>query len=202
MRTLFIVNSLVNTYPTAKGALAVKLPNGFVANAAGLLTQPAIAKSNYATVDLFNALGNGSLKHFSINPFDVYQVNETSGATSNVTPKYNITYPTGNAQTDSFGNQFVGGIVVKKLDVDKNVWNTKKIIPVEVIGSSGVVTNANVVIAFKAAMDTITGSGNYIASVSHTSTTASEFVLTDDKTYIELTGDLRWFNLVKTKGMN
>ena len=203
MRTLFIVNSLVNTYPTAKGALAVKLPNdlGFVANAAGLLTQPAIKKGLYNSIDLINALGNGSVKTFTINPFDVYQVSETSGATSDVAPKYTITYPGGNARIDSMTNQFVGGVVVKVLDKAKNVWNTKQIIPIEVLGSDNYVTNANAVIAFKAAMATITGSGNYVASATHTSTTSSVFNLTSDDTYIELTGDLRHFPLVRFNGM-
>lgn len=202
MRTLFIVNSLVNTYPTAKGALAVKLPSGFVADAAGLLTQPAIKKSIYPNIDLINSLGNGSVKTFSINPFNVFQVSETDAATAAVAPKYTITYPGGNARIDSMTNQFVGGIVVKELDKDKNVWNTKKIIPIEVLGSSTYVANSDVVVAFKAAMATITGSGNYIASATHTSTTSSVFNLTSDDTYIELTGDLRWFPLVRTNGMN
>lgn len=205
MRTLFIVNSLVNTYPTAKGALAVKLPNAFVADAAGLLNVPAFKKSNYASLDLINSLGNGSVKTFTINPFDVYQVSEESGkrdgqAISNVAPKYTITYPTGNARTDSFGNQFVGGIVVKELDKDKNVYNTKKIIPIEVVGSAGVVSNADVVTAFKAAMATITGTGNYISTATPNASPAV-FNLTDDKTYIELTGDLRYFPLIRTNGM-
>lgn len=203
MRTLFIVNAFAGAYPTAKGELAIKLNDnlGFVADAAGMLTTPAVPKSQYANIDLFNALGNGSVKHFSINPFDVWQVAETSGATANVAPKYTITYPGGNARIDSMTNQFVGGVVVKELDKDKNVWNTKKIIPIEVLGSDNYVTNADVVIAFKAAMATITGSGKYVASASHTSTTSSVFNLTDDKTYIELTGDLRWFPLVRVNGM-
>ena len=200
MRTLFIVNSLTNTYPTAKGALAVKLRDAFIADAAGLAATRKMVKGVDKTIDLINSLGNGSVKTFTINPFNVWQVSEESGATANVTPKYSITYPTGNARTDSFGNQFQGGIVVKQLDKAKNVYNTKKIINVEVLGTNGSVANSDVVVAFKAAMATITGAGKYITSATPDASPAV-FNLGSDDIYIELVGDLRWFSLKRTNGM-
>lgn len=198
MRTLFIVNSLATTNPTAKGALAVKLVDGFVTD---LTNVRAMVKGKDFFIDLLNSLGNGSVKQFSLNPFNSQFVSETSGATSNVAPKYNITYPTGNARVDSGTNQFQGGIVVKEFDKDKNVWNTKKILNVEVIGSGSYVANSDVVTEFKAQMATITGAGKYVTSASHTSTTASEFNLLNNEIYIELVGDLRWFKLTRTNGM-
>ena len=198
MRQLMIVNSLATTVPTAKGALAIRRPSGFITD---LTANPNLVKGTDVVLDFLNSLGNGSIKHFSINPFNCTFKSESSGATAEVSPSYAITYPTGNAIVDSMTNQFQGGIIVKEWDADKNVWNPKLTIPVQVVGSGATVANADVVIAFKAALATITGAGKYIASASHTGSTSSLFTLTSDNTYIETVGDLRHFNMVKTKGM-
>ena len=217
MRTMMIANSLVaNGAPTAKGGLGFLNTLG---NAIDMTTSPIVSPAitdRNGMIQIVNALGNGSVKTFTINPFhfDFHsQLSGTSGgnAVSDITPKHTITYPVGSgyAKTDSFGMQFEGGIVVKKLDTDKNVYNTKKILNVEVIGTAGQVLVSDVVTAFKAAMETLISNGTTklakdypIASRTHTSTTSSEFVLNSNDWFIELVGDLRWFNMPKVEGVS
>ena len=196
-----IMNSLATGLPTAKGDTAFLHPNtGAVMD---LVTTAAMTGRN-AMIDVVNSLGNGSVKNFTINPFNFTFRSELSGSATSIVPLQTVSYPTtgGNVITDSFTNQFVGGIVVKVFDKDKNIFNTKKIIAVNFIGASTSATVVEAVAEFKAAMATITGTGNYVASASHISTTSSVFTLTDTNTYIELVGDLRnWVN-VKTQGLN
>ena len=202
MRTMFVANTLVTALnPTVKGALGLINPNG---TACDFLVSPTNTNRD-APFTFVNSLGNGSVKTFRLNPYNFNFHSQLSGqaggvAATDVVPSYAITYPTGNARTDSFGNAFVGGIVVKKFDKDKNVFITKKLLSVEVYGNAGVVLNSDVVIAFKAAMASITGAGNWIASAVHTTTVSSVFTLSDTTTQISLTGDLRNWIMPKTNG--
>lgn len=198
MRTIFIVNSLGTGYPTAKGEMSIKLPDGSFADLSETLG--SIAKDT--VIDFINALGNGSTRGFTLNPFNFIYTKELSGSATSIAPTYSITYPTGNARTDSMTDQFLGGIVVKKFDKDKNVFNPIAIKNVEVIGANGVVTNADVKVAFKAAMASLIGAGLPIASVAHTVETSSIYTLNDTNYYIELVGDLRWWKLVKVNGVD
>ena len=201
MRTLMIMNSLATGLPTAKGDTAFLHPNtGAVMD---LVTTAAMTGNN-AMMDVINSLGNGSTKQFSINPFNFTFRSELSGSATSIVPLITVAYPTagGNVITDSFTNQFVGGIIVKLFNKDKNVFNTKAIIPVSFVGASTSATVNEAVAAFKVAMANITGSGKYAASVSHTSTTSSAYTLTDTNTYIELVGDLRNWVVTKTQGLN
>lgn len=201
MRTLMIMNSLATGLPTVKGDTVFIHPDS--GTVMDLLTTAAMTNKN-GLIDVVNSLGNGSVKHFSINPFDFDFTSELSGSATSIVPKYVTSYPLtgGTVITDSFTNQFVGGVVVKVFDKDKNVFNTKKIIPVTFIGAASAVTVVEAVAAFKAAMATITGAGLYVASVVHTSTTSSAWTLTDTTTMIELTGDLRNWTNVKTEGLD
>lgn len=197
MRTMFIVKALATAaMASAKGDLSFVNPDGTLCD---FLVSPTNLNRD-APFSLVNALGNGSFKTFELNPYNFNFRSQLSGSATNVVPVYSITYPTGNARTDSFTNQFTGGIVVKVLDKDKNVFLTKKLIPVEVIGAAAVPTIAEVLVAFKAAMASITGAGNYIASATHTASTSSVFTLTDTNTFISLTGDLRTWVMTKTNG--
>lgn len=199
MRTMFVCNSLASTYPTTKGALAVKMPDGSFSD----LTSGVDNIDKNAVIDFLNSMGNGSVRTFTLNPFDFEYRFEATGSAASVTPKYNITYPTGNARVDSMTNQFTGGIVIKRKDANNNIFKSEKILNVEVIGANaGYVTVAEVLAAFKTAMASITGSGNIIASDSHTGSTSSIFNLTSDDSYIDLVGDLRHWKLVRTNGVD
>lgn len=202
MRTMMIANTLVTDgNPSAKGAIGLK---DAVGNPSDFLASPANSNVN-GMYQLINSLGNGSVKTFTINPNNFNFHTQESGYAADITPKHTITYPTGNVRTDSFGMQFLGGIVVKKLDPDKNVYNTKYIKSVEVIGTNGVVAATDAVAGFKAAMLTLIGDGSAvlpIKSVSHSTTVSSVYILNDNTWFIELTGDLRWFNLPKVEGIS
>lgn len=199
MRTMFVCNSLASTYPTAKGALAVKMPDGSFSD---LLSGVDNLDKN-AVIDFINAMGNGSVRTFSLNPFDFDYHFVATGSATSVVPKYDITYPTGNARVDSMTNQFNGGIVIKTKDSNNNIFKPKEVLNIEVIGANaGYVTVAEVKVAFKAAMATITGSGKVIASATHTAETSSVFNLTSDDSYIDLVGDLRNWKLVRTNGVD
>lgn len=201
MRTLFVMNSLGTTLPTAKGDTTIINPDGTISDGVAIPTG-ALATAKNAEIGVINALGNGSTKFFGINPFNFTFRGEQSGAANSIVPKYTITYPTNtNQMTDSFGVQFQGGIVVKVFDKDINVFKTKVIKTVEVIGAGGIVLVADVKAAFKTAMETLVGT--YIASPSvHVAQTSSTYNLIDTNTHIELTGDLRNWNLVKTEGLS
>lgn len=204
MRTMMIANtSVANGLPTAKGALGLRDALGNAIDmTSGTIGSPANADRN-GMLQFVNSLGNGSVKTFTINPNDFSFTTQESGYTAEVAPKYTILLPTGNVRTDSFGMQFVGGIVVKKLDVDKNVYVTKYIKAVEVIGTNGVVAAADAITAFKAAMVLLTGDGSAVLPIKSVSgTTTLTYLLNDTTWFVELTGDLRWFNLVKTEGMS
>lgn len=153
---------------------------------------------------LINTLGNGSFKKFEIYPYNFRFTTQLSGDAANVIPIYSITYPTGNARVDSFSNQFTGGIVIKHWNDNQKAYETDKIVPIEVIGSSNTVAVADVKVAFKATMATLigTGKGKYFASVVHTAETSSVYTLNDTDYFVELVGDLRWWNFVKTNGSN
>ena len=201
MRTMMIANTLVTDgNPTAKGAIGLK---DAVGNPSNFIASPANTDPN-GMFQFINSLGNGSVKTFTINPNNFNFHVQLSGYAAEVAPVQSITYPTGNVRTDSFTNQFEGGIVVKKLDAYKNVYNTTKIVNVEVIGATtGIVTAAEVVTAFKAAMLTLTSTTdmtNPIKSVAHSTGVSSVYTLNDNAWYIQLTGDLRQFIFPKTEG--
>lgn len=208
MRTMMVANTLVTDgNPSAKGAIGLKNTLSAAINITNAPTPPAVTSPAVTDVNgviqFINSLGNGSIKTFSINPLNFNFSTKESGSYTAAT--YSITYPTGNVRTDSFGMQFEGGIVVKKLDTGKNVYNTTKILNVEVIGSNGVVTAADVKVAFKAAMATLISDGSTILpikSVIHTAETSSVYTLNSTDWYIELTGDLRAFTLTKTKAVD
>lgn len=200
MRTMMIANTLVaDGNPTAKGAIGLKDAAG---NPSNFITSPANSNPN-GLFQLVNSLGNGSVKTFTINPNNFNFHSQLSGYTADIVPTQSIIYPTGNVRTDSFGMQFEGGIVVKKLDTNKNVWNTTKILNVEVIGTAGVVLATDVVAAFKAAMLTLISTTDMklpIKSVVHTAGTSSVYTLNDNNWFIQLTGDLRSFLFPKVNG--
>lgn len=198
MRTMFVVNSLASGYPSTKGALAIQMPDGSFSD----LTDGADGVKKHRFIDFINSMGNGSVRTFTLNPFDFSYSYSDSGSATSVVPSYSITYPTGNARTDSMTDQFVGGIIVKQFHPDKNIWKTLDVYSVEVLGANGVVPNADVKVAFKAAMAAITGTGKYIATAVHTAETSSVFNLGDANYYIELVGDLRWWKMVRTAGVN
>jgi len=199
---MLVANALVTTVAAAvnKGDLIILNPNGTPYDT--MLTPIDVSDKNAPYV-LLNALGNGSFKKFEIYPNMSYK-GQLSGSATNVIPHYDITYPIGNARTDSFGNQFEGGIVVKQWNENHNAYETRKILSVEVIGTNGTVANADVKVAFKAAMASITGTGigKYITTATHTTDVSSVFNLLDTTYFIELIGDLRWWDLVKTNGSN
>lgn len=202
MRTMFIGNSLVtNGTPTAKGAIGLKQADGAACN---FLSSAAITNPN-ALMEFIQSMGNGSIKTFTLNPLSFNFHTQLSGTANgntinDIAAKYNITFPTGNAQTDSFGMEFLGGIVVKELIPDQNVYRTRKILSVNVVGTNGTVAVADVKAAFKAAMSTLT---TYISSQTYAAQDASaEYVLTNANYYIELVGDLRFWTLGKTQGMS
>ena len=201
MRTMMIANTLVTDgNPTAKGAIGLKDALG---NPSNFIASPANTDPN-GMFQFVNSLGNGSVKTFTINPNDFNFHSQLSGYAAEVVPVQSITYPTGNVRTDSFTNQFEGGIVVKKLDAYKNVYNTTKIVNVEVIGATtGVVTAAEAIAAFKAAMLTLISTTDMtkpIKSVTHLTTVSSVYTLNANEWYIQLTGDLRQFIFPKTEG--
>lgn len=197
MRTMMIANSLVTALnPTAKGALGLINPNG---TACDFLVSPQ-SPSVEAPFVFVNSLGNGSIKNFQLNPYEFNVRSQLSGSATNVVPTYSITYPTGNARVDSFTNQFQGGIIVKKFDKDKNVFNTVDILNVEVIGAGTVVTAVEVKAVFKTAMATLIGVGKAFASVAHTAETSSIYTLNNTLYRIDLVGDLRHWVLTKING--
>lgn len=200
MRTLLIGNSLVtNGAPTAKGAIGII--NG-LGNAQNITSGQAVAASlgEDAQFELIQANGNGSFRTFTLTPNNFQFSVQESGANAEIPSTETVTWPSGNALTDSMGQYFAGGIRLQKWRPEHSIWEDVQLIPVQVVGSSGVVANADVITAFKNAIAPYVGAGKYFTSKTEDGTNGV-YTYADSNYKMALTGDFRNWVTTTIQGM-
>ena len=190
MRTLMIGNSLVtNGAPTAKGAIGIINTLGNAQNISSGQNVPASLNSD-GQFEIIQANGNGSFRTFTFTPDNFDFLLQESGYAAEIPSTETVTWPTGNAQTDSMGQYFSGGIKLQKWDSYFNKWNDIQLIPVQVVGTGGTVANADVVTAFKNAIAPYVGAGKYFSAKTEDGT-SGVYTYSDSTYKMTLTGDFR-----------
>lgn len=193
MRTLMIVNELIeDAVFDAVGGFNIfkngfKNPTAGISNLAGM--QPIVKGDVLTAVNslLATSVANQSYKNFHINPYNFTYSRQNHN--TNVSDTVAITFPTGNY---TLVEPFVGGILVRKHDKDKNVFKTLALVEFETSQTSW----ANIQTAVVAKLDTLT---SYLGSKSVVSNVVNYNLLEKDIT-IEFLGSLSVLRSVKTFG--
>ena len=124
-----IVNALETAgVPTSKGELAIDIKGKVHPFTASNNPYVQAEPSKDDVFTLINSLGNGSVKTFAINPYNMNIRTKRSG--NNTADHVTFAFPSGSI-VPSGVTGVVGGIVIQKMDKDKNITNNVKLIPFE-----------------------------------------------------------------------
>lgn len=188
-----IVNSIVQdaNFNTAGGFNIFK--NGFINPTQGINASNGmftVAKGDTLTAVaalLTTNMSKQAYKNFHINPYNFTYSRQNHN--TNVSDTVAITFPTGNY---TLVEPFVGGILVRKHDKDKNVFKTLALVEFETSQTAW----ANIQTAVVAKLDTLT---TYLGGKSVVSNVVNYNLLEKDIT-IEFLGSLGVLRSVKTFG--